>query len=590
MKLHDAMRKTVREYGVRVISEKRLIFILADLRAFEEYPAVKPVLENIVSGGAGKELVRLFLEDDRDWFLSYAGNLKKSLSGKSRFREDLADYAVGSILFALGAQDTVTEPSDHGFDPMEHGSSVGNPGAGGRKDLREKEDKAGAEGNAGGGAGEWGAGVTGREHSGEKIPEPYGSRQEASGSVSAAPLHAWTKDYSKGMKWVIAAALIAGGFAWGSLVTGSSHEKEQAASSQRTEDIVAPHDSAASGLSDVHDEDQAAEPLTAGSEISQDSGAEPGQYEYEQGQKYYYGNGDERNYENALAWYLKAADKGHSGAEFSIGLMYELGTGVAQNYELALGWYLKAAAHGNQDAQARIGHVEKLLAGRAGGNDSVETLGAPDSRAAESHDGEYEYKEGEKGQYEYEEGEKYYYGRGTDMNYAKAFDWYRKAADKEHSGAEYRIGWMYEHGEGVDRDYQAALNWYRWAAGHGSGIARKGIERVGKLISGQGGDHDAGDAQGASDARDEASRTGEYEYAEREKRYSRLDYAGALQWCLKAAEKGHSGAECSIGWIYEQGGNGVGRDYQKAMDWYRRAAAHGSRAAQLRLRTDRAAR
>ena len=156
MKLHDAMRKTVREYGVRVISEKRLIFILADLRAFEEYPAVKQVLESVVSGGSGKELVRLFLEDDRDWFLSYAGNLKKSLSGKSRFREDLADYAVGSILFALGAQDTVTEPSDHGFDPMERGSGVGNPGAGGRKDLREKEDKAGAEGNAGGGAGEWG--------------------------------------------------------------------------------------------------------------------------------------------------------------------------------------------------------------------------------------------------------------------------------------------------------------------------------------------------------------------------------------------------------------------------------------------------
>lgn len=82
------------------------------------------------------------------------------------------------------------------------------------------------------------------------------------------------------------------------------------------------------------------------------------------------------------------------------------------------------------------------------------------------------------------------------------------------------------------------------------------------------------------------SSAGEYEYAEGEKRYSRLDYAGALQWYLKAAEKGHSGAEYSIGWLYEQGGNGVARDYQKAMDWYRRAAAHGSRAAQLRLRTD----
>ena len=102
MKLHDAMRKAVREYGVRVIAGKRLIFILADLRAFEEYPAVKPVLESIVSGGAGRELVRLLLDDDREGCLSYAQNLKKSLTEQRHFREDLAEYAAGSILFGLG--------------------------------------------------------------------------------------------------------------------------------------------------------------------------------------------------------------------------------------------------------------------------------------------------------------------------------------------------------------------------------------------------------------------------------------------------------------------------------------------------------
>ena len=42
---------------------------------------------------------------------------------------------------------------------------------------------------------------------------------------------------------------------------------------------------------------------------------------------------------------------------------------------------------------------------------------------------------------------------------------------------------MYEQGNGVSRDYQKAIGWYRKAAGHGSEIARKGIERVGKLIS-----------------------------------------------------------------------------------------------------------
>jgi len=50
MKLHDALRKAVREYGVRLISEKRLLYILSDFRAFEECPAARQVLESILSG------------------------------------------------------------------------------------------------------------------------------------------------------------------------------------------------------------------------------------------------------------------------------------------------------------------------------------------------------------------------------------------------------------------------------------------------------------------------------------------------------------------------------------------------------------
>ena len=478
MKLHDALRKTVREYGVRVIAEKRLIFILADLRAFEEYPAVKPVLESAVSGGAGKELVRLFLEEDRDWFLSYAGNLKKSLSGKSRFRDDLADYAVGSILFGLGGQDSVTEPSDHGFDPVVHGSSIGNPGAGGRKDLREKEDKAGAEGNAGGGSKEWGAGVTMREHSGEKIPEPYGSRQEASGSVSAAPLHAVAKDYSKAVKWVIAAALIAGGFALGIIVAGSSHDEEQTAVSQRAEDSVTSHDSVAAGSSDGHDEEQSAAPLTSGSETSQDSGPELGQYEYEQGEKYYNGHGADRNYAKAREWFRKAADKGHSGAEYRLGWMYEHGEGegLVRDYHAALGWYRSAAGHGSKEAQSGIERVANLVSDRPEYN-LVSDL--PDYNPC----GDKIDAGQQPGQCEYEHGEKYYYGYGVNADDRTALDWYLKAAKKGNAGAEYKLGWMYEQGKGVTPIYEMALRWYRKAAAHGNKDAQAGIVRVEKLIS-----------------------------------------------------------------------------------------------------------
>ena len=139
MKLEEALRKAIMMSGAEALGEKRLVFILSDLSAFGEYPAVRQVLEAIVSCGVGKELARLFLDEDRDWCLSYARDLRKSLSGKNHFREDLADYAVGSILFALGLQNSVTEPSDHGFDPVEHGSGAGHQDSGGLKDRRSGE-------------------------------------------------------------------------------------------------------------------------------------------------------------------------------------------------------------------------------------------------------------------------------------------------------------------------------------------------------------------------------------------------------------------------------------------------------------------
>lgn len=465
MRLEEALRKAIRQFGVNVLSEKRLIFILADLRAYEEYPAVKPVLEAIVGGGAGKELCRLFLDDDHEGCLSYARGLGKSLSEESHFRRDLAFYAVDSMLFALGLTKTVTEPSDHGFDPLERGSCAGRAGAGLQKATGWEKGKVRTEGIAGVAGEAAGESVGGMP--GQKAKETQSRSPEAPGGSGDAPRSASGRRSSKAMKWAAAALLLAGGFALGLIAAGSSHDNGQSAASRTAES----------------------------SEAVKDAGHAPGAH---------------------------------------------------------------VNGKNSQDASG-----------------DGEALGASDGSAAESHDGEYEYKEGEK-----------HYYLGDARSYAEALQWYLKAAEKGHSGAEYSIGWMYEQGNGVRRDYQKAIGWYRKAAAHGSEIARKGIDRVGKLISVQGGDHDAWEAEGASDASDEVSSAGEYEYAEGEKCYYRLDYAGALQWYLKAAEKGHSGAEYSVGWLYEQGGNGVARDYQKSMDWYRRAAAHGSRAAQLRLRTD----
>ena len=49
--------------------------------------------------------------------------------------------------------------------------------------------------------------------------------------------------------------------------------------------------------------------------------------------------------QEALKWFLLAAEGGNPDAEHVVGLRYELGNGVPQNYALAANWFYKAAQH-----------------------------------------------------------------------------------------------------------------------------------------------------------------------------------------------------------------------------------------------------
>ena len=416
MKLHESVRKVIRQFGANVLSEKRLLFILSDFSAFDEYPAMRQVIEAIVEDGSGKEICRLFLNDDTDWCRSYAQNLRKSLSEKNHFREDIAGYAVDSILFGLGLQSSVREPSGHGFDPIDHGSGAGSMGAGAGAPQPGGAPSGGpqAPGGAGNGSG----------------PAPGGSAAPGGGSAPSGN----GGGPSFRMKWIAAAVLLAGVFAIGRCACSPSVEKH-AAAPRESPSIVERQPAA----------------------VSSDAVDHTGQYEYEQGEKYYYGRGVDRNYARAFKWYRKAADKGHKDAEYRIGWMWERGLGVPTNDSRAVEWYRKAAAHGNKDAQSRIEILDPQCSGQTDAGQQP-------------------------GQCEYELGEKYYNGYEVNGNDRKALDWYMKAAEKGNSAAEYKIGWMYEHGYGVTRIYGIALRWYRKAAEHGNQDAQAGIERVVKLI------------------------------------------------------------------------------------------------------------
>ena len=101
MKLHEALRQAVRQFGMNVLQERRLVFILSDLRAFGEFPAMRKVMEAIVSGGSGKELCRIGLSGSADEYRSFAAGLEKTLAG-SGFSGEFAHYALGCVSYALG--------------------------------------------------------------------------------------------------------------------------------------------------------------------------------------------------------------------------------------------------------------------------------------------------------------------------------------------------------------------------------------------------------------------------------------------------------------------------------------------------------
>lgn len=522
MKLHESLRKIIRQFGTNVLSGKRLLFILSDYRAFEEYPALKQVFEAIVSTGAGKELMRLSLDDDRAGCISYAQNLKKSLSEDRHFREDLAACAVDSILFALGLTDTVTEPSDHGFDAVEHGSGAGSRDAGARTERfaeenrgRKQEERSrrgegplpGAEempvrkparpqDTRGGNALSGGAART------AAVQQNRAESPEGTAARRPDPLRNTGSERSSGwLKWIIAAVFLAvviaaADHSYQNAQTGIEHPGPERSASP----AGAGHEQGLRELEQGEKSYYAKNYPEAVKWFRKSAGQGNARAQNWLGEMYSWGLGVSRNNAEAAEWYRKSAEQGNADAEITMGTLYEDGTGVRRDYEEALKWFRRAAAHGSRNAQAGIERVEKLMSSTAGINDTRGSGGAGSSGTAVNAGQAAKPA----GQYEFDQGLKYVYGFGVSLNYKKALKWFRKSAEQGNPSGQNWLGVMYDSGYGVRRDYAEAVKWYR-----------------------------------------------------------------------KSAEQGNLYGQRDLGRMYELG-HGITRDYSEALNWYRKSAAQGT--------------
>ena len=243
--------------------------------------------------------------------------------------------------------------------------------------------------------------------------------------------------------------------------------------------------------------------------------------QYNLGVCYYFGEGVEQDYEEAVKWYRKAAEQGYARAQYNLGVCYYNGEGVEQDYEKAVKLYREAAEQGSSSAQCNLGVC-------------------------------------------------YNNGVGVEQDYEEAVKWYRKAVVQEYAFgqlegfrscvckgngveqvyaiAQYYLGMCYYYGEGVKQDYEAAVKLYREAA-----------------------------EQGVADAQCELGLC--YYFGEGVEQ----DYEEAVKWYRKAAEQGYASAQYNLGVCYYNG-KGVEQDYEEVVKWYRKAAEQGHPRAQYHLK------
>lgn len=121
MTLHEAIKELVAQFGENIVTEVRLANLLADLNGYQDYPAMKMVLKDILKAGYGKKLFDIYSKDAQN-AIRKSVNYAQTFAIESNYKEDLVSYAFDCVLFALGCITTINEPMTKGYDPYTKGN------------------------------------------------------------------------------------------------------------------------------------------------------------------------------------------------------------------------------------------------------------------------------------------------------------------------------------------------------------------------------------------------------------------------------------------------------------------------------------
>lgn len=229
--------------------------------------------------------------------------------------------------------------------------------------------------------------------------------------------------------------------------------------------------------------------------------------------------------------YLRAAERGHSGAQAAIGDRYSMGYGVEYDLDQAVRWWEKAGERNNL-------HALEML---------VEHYRKTDDHAAQ-------------------------------------IKWTQLAAKAGVLRGQVMLGWYYQYGEGVERDPYQAIKWYSLAAERGDPLA---YTNLGSIYEGR----EDGDPQAFAKAYELhlkaielGSGLGLQRLANliRNGKGSRDDQAKGFDVIVNQAEKGIPKAQLYAGGLLLEG-KGTEKNAEEAVQWLLQSANSGNASAQLDL-------
>jgi len=266
----------------------------------------------------------------------------------------------------------------------------------------------------------------------------------------------------------------------------------------------------------------------------------------------------EKKYEEAFRWFKKAAEKGDEEGLSELSLCYCQGQGVEKDYAKSI-VYIKRAAEMNY-AYAQYHLAKHYEEGKGVSKDSLLAYEWFKKAADSNHYDMAEYKVAAYN----------FWGKG---GHAKDYPLAAKYFEKSRSEyGKYILGWMYEKGKGVEVDLPKAFeNYY-----NGANASKNALTGLTNWAN-----KENADAQ---------YWLAKYYTGKAYKQNSDIEndsanywYKQALPLLEKAANQGQIDAINHLGYMYDNGLEGVEENNERAVEWYKKGVEKGNSDSMERL-------